>query len=164
MEFITQLELNTPARAAWTVLGERFGQIAEWTGSIETSRLIGELGVGAQRVCRSSQSFGPFPASIVTETLEEYDPAQMRFRYTAVEGIPAMFTRATNLWRIESLGPSRCRLTSRAELRMAWWATPLAPLVRVMMRKPMQEFERELRGAVEREASAGVERVAACPT
>ena len=153
MEFVTQIDIDTPAEIAWLVLGERFGEIATWSGSLDASHLVGDLGPGAQRVCRSSQSFGPFPPSEVTEQLREFDRSSRTLRYEATEGIPRMFEHASNRWTVEPVGPSRCRVTSTATLKLAWWAKPLGMLMRVMMRGPMRTFTAELREAVEREAA-----------
>ena len=152
MQYVTEIEIDAPARAAWEVLGERFGAIAEWVGTLDESRLVGELGPGAQRVCRSSRSFGPFPAAVVTERLTHYDPAAMELRYEATKGIPAMFRHAGNHWRIETRGDTHCRVVSTASFRLAWWAMPLALVMRAMMRGPMSTFETDLRRAVQAQA------------
>jgi len=154
MQYVMQIEIDAPARAAWVVLGEQFGQVAQWTSTLDQSWLEGELGPGATRVCRSSQSFGPFPPSTVTERLLQYDPAAMELRYEATQGIPAVFREATNHWRVEAMGDARCRVVSTARVRLAWWALPLAPLMRVMMKAPMRAFELEVRRAVEQQLAA----------
>jgi len=149
MQYVMQLEIDAPARAAWMVLGEQFGQIARWTSTLDESWLEGDLGPGALRVCQSSQSFGPFPPSKVTERLLDYDPALMELRYEATQGMPAMFREAVNHWRIETVSDTRCRVVSTAQVRLAWWALPLTPLMRIMMKSPMKAFELEVRRAVE---------------
>ena len=155
MKYVTEVIVNAPAIAAWTVLGERFGALESWTSTIAHTTLDGELQVGVARTCESTQQFGPFPPATVTERLTLFDREQMEFRYEATQGIPRFVKHATNHWRIEPIGTDRCRVTSTAEVRFTWWATVLAPLFPAMIRGDMHKLSEELRVAIEAEASRG---------
>ncbi|MBX2800856.1 MAG: SRPBCC family protein, partial [Myxococcales bacterium] len=72
MEMRRTIEMEASADQAWQVLGERFGDIAQWSSTLATSSLQGTLGVGATRVCQGT-GFGPFPPGEVTEELVEFD-------------------------------------------------------------------------------------------
>ncbi|MDH5675510.1 MAG: SRPBCC family protein [Myxococcales bacterium] len=156
MKFVNEIEAQAPAAAAWQLLGERFGDIASWSSGIDASQLDGELGVGATRECRSSESFGPFPPSVVREKLTLFDRERMELQYEVEAGLPPFLQRASNHWRVEPRGTGGCRIVSEAELTFRWWALPLQLLLPVIMRSELRAFSAELKRAVEGEA--------ACPT
>jgi len=157
MQFHTPLDVNAPAAAAWQVLGERFGDLS-WTASIDDAHL--ERGdapdVGVCRVCTSSTSFGPFPPSVVRETLTAFDPQHMTFTYVAEDGLPAFVRRAQNTWTVRPTGDGTCRIDSHAVVELAWWAMPLGLLLPLVMKRDLQTFIAEVRAAVEAPASSCV--------
>ena len=150
MQFHTALDVNASAAAAWLVLGDRFGDLS-WTATIDNSRLDGATtpDVGVCRVCTSSTSFGPFPPSVVRETLTAFDRENMTFTYVAKEGLPAFVRRAQNTWTVRAVDDLTCRIESHAVVDLAWWARPLGWLMPMAMRRDMQSFTEELRAAVE---------------
>ena len=66
-----EIVVRAPAAAAWAVLGERFGQIAEWAAPITASSLEGALGVGAVRTCHIA-GFGPVAPGAIRERLIDF--------------------------------------------------------------------------------------------
>lgn len=149
MEFHTDIEIDASADEAWQVLGEQFGDIAEWSATLATSHLVGDLGVGATRSCEGT-GFGPFPPGVVTEKLTLFDRQARALTYEANTGLPPFVLTAMNRWTIESLGPERCRVHSHATVQLAWWARPLGFLMPWMMRGDMDRFSEEMRHRIER--------------
>lgn len=151
MELTTTIELDAPASAAWQVLGEEFGTIHTWSSSLSNSHLIGDLGVGAVRVC-TGEGFGPFPPGQVRERLLAFDRDGMQFTYEATEGLPWFVRRARNRWRVEPLGSDRCAVTTHATVELAWWVRPVGFLLPRAMKAALNTFLDELRARVESEA------------
>lgn len=142
------LHVMVSAEQAWQLLGEEFGEIAEWATPITESSLDGPLETGATRRCRI-QGFGPFQASVFTEELVLFDRAARSFRYEARSGLPPLMTHAQNHWTIHETGPESCRITSTAELHVAWWAWPILPLLRFQITRDSKGFMESLRYRLE---------------
>lgn len=148
MDLRHDVVLEAPASVAWQVLGEAFGDVADWSTTLASSHLIGALDVGAARVCEN-RGFGPFPASQITETLTRFDRQTMSFAYDATEGLPAFVRKAENRWTIEPVGPHQCRVRIHATVTLAWWARPFGFLLPSLMRRDLDRFLEELRHQVE---------------
>lgn len=149
IEIHMALELEVPATAAWHVLADRFGDVAEFSSGLASSSLDGPVGVGVVRTCET-HAFGPFAAARITEELAELDPGAMRLRYVAGGGLPRFIPSSQNRWSVEALGPQRCRVRSHASVELRWWALPLAPLLGWSIRGEVERFGRDLREHVER--------------
>lgn len=141
-------DLNAPACEVWHVLGERFGDVAEFSSGLRASSIDRPVGVGAVRTCEVP-GFGPFAASTLTETLTEFSPEAMRYAYVAGGELPSFVPAARNRWSIEPLGPDRCRARTHASAEVAGWAAPLAPLLASAIRGQVAQFGRDLRHRVE---------------
>ena len=152
MELHHEIVVDAPACAAWGVLGERFGEISEWS-DLDRSSLEGELGVGAKRVCEGP-AWGPFPATRATEELVAFDPDTMAFTYIGLDGLPWFMPKAQNSWSVVALDAQRCRVTTRAEVELVMWMRPLAPLFRLMIRRPMARLLDQLAAAIRTHAAA----------
>ena len=61
------LDISAPAPAVWQVLGEDFANISDWAGSVFTSSLDGDPGVGVTRTCTLAKS------QIVKEEMVKFD-------------------------------------------------------------------------------------------
>jgi len=51
MEMRSELVISAPAEDAWVVVGERFGEIGEWTSPITRSAMDGPPAAGRVRTC-----------------------------------------------------------------------------------------------------------------
>lgn len=140
--------MDAPASAAWVVLGEAFGDVADWTSTLRASSLDGPVEVGSTRTCEV-EAFGPFAPRRLTEELIEFDERSMRFTYIARSGLPPVIRAAKNRWSVEHTAEGRCRARSHISIDLVWWAAPLAPLMRWSMRSGITEVGRELRDRVE---------------
>lgn len=153
MEFASSVEVEASPDAAWTVIGERFGEIASWTNALDTSSLRGELGVGAERVC-AGPAWGPFPAGEVTERLTEFDRSHRVLAYEGTGGLPWFLKSARNQWTVVALGPERCRVESKARLEFVFFLEPVfAVLGKIGGSRFMRSFLDELRKEILRVAS-----------
>ncbi|WP_211695429.1 SRPBCC family protein [Mycobacterium spongiae] len=149
MELHTEIAINAPASTAWEVLGTQFGEIADWTATIGSSTLEGQLGVGAVRSCQSN-GFGPLPVGAVTEEITHFDSEAMELAYVATSGLPPFLREARNSWTIVPNGASRCVATSHARLVLAPWARPLGAIARLQVRRLLRQVGEELAFRVER--------------
>lgn len=134
-------ELPVSADDAWYVLGERFDDVT-WTSQIDESWLDGELGVGAERVCR----FEPNMFSKTGEARERlirFDRDAKALAYEIVD-LPGVMTKGINRWTITPLGPDRCRIASHATCEFTPWIAWLNPVLRLMLKRMGRQFIADL--------------------
>jgi hypothetical protein len=149
MKLKHEVHIAAPASEAWHVLGLGFGTICEWSATLASSELVGELGVGAARRCQGT-GFGPFAPSLVTEELTSFDPQGMRFRYVARTGLPGFLRHAENAWSIHPVGSERCRVEFHATVRPAWWAWPIMWALPRLLRADIAKMSEEMKHRIER--------------
>ena len=99
--------INASAAAAWTVLGEQFGDIGQWAAPILGSWLDAEPGPGAVRTCQIA-AFAPFAAGEIKERLVQFDPVTMTLVYESAAGMPSFVRYAINSWPVQPHTESRC--------------------------------------------------------
>lgn len=148
MRMKVETTLACSAEHAWKVLGEGFGDIAEWSCGLAESSLDGELGVGTVRTCVSAQSFGPFEAGIVTEELTEFDPGTRSFAYRATSGLPGFIETAGNRWSIHAVDDGNCLVrfdaTVKAKGVLRMFEPVLGPMMKLMMRSDIKKLTEEM--------------------
>jgi hypothetical protein len=133
MDFELTSDMDAPAEVVWEVLGEQFGSIAEWTSLLTSSELEGDLAVGAVRHCR-------FPPDLFSkrghfrERLVHFDRDARELAYVALDN-PWFMRRAGSRFRITALPDGRTRVTVRGELALHPLAIPMAPILRIMIRR-----------------------------
>ena len=149
----------------WEVVGERFGDVAQWATPILTSRLVSESpqaggavgqvpeqvpAEGVARVCGIG-GFGPFPAGEITERLTVFDRSVRRLEYRAVRGMPPMLRSAVNRWSVHPVpgAHDRCVVRVHATLRLRWWAAPFGPVMAWQLHRGARGVLQELRRWVE---------------
>ncbi len=132
MQMQMQREIPASAAAVWQVLGESFGDLT-WIPMVTASQLEGELGVGAQRVCRLAPSMFS-KSGTLRERLVAFDRAGMTFAYEALELAPG-FRHAGNRWSVVALGPNRCRVQMHGTFALAGTLWLMSPIVRIMVRR-----------------------------
>ncbi len=143
MKIQTTLDIDAPATAVWHVLGEQFGDVADWSDAITGSSLDRPLGEGAVRTC-DLKAFGPIPAGKITEELTRFDRGSRSLTYVVRSGVPGFMRFVENAWTVESRDEHRSRITSRATFRLAWWMLPLTPLLRFQLGRGLRSFVGEL--------------------
>jgi hypothetical protein len=154
------VDVDVSAAEAWDLLGNRFGDVAAYTSGLKASSLDRPVGVGAVRTCETER-FGVFSAQHLTEELVRFEPAALRFAYTAGRGLPAFITGATNRWSIERLGEHRCRLRSHAPIDLSVAATPFAPVLGWSIGGAVERFLADCRQHLERRGTGTAARAAA---
>ena len=147
MKIQTALNIDAPASAVWQVLGEQFGDVANWSDAIEKSSLDRALGEGAVRTC-DLKAFGPVPAGKVTEELTQFDRGSQSLTYVVRSGVPKFMRFVENAWTVEAIDDSRSRVTSQARFDLAWWMLPLFPLLRIQLGRGLRSFVGQLETTV----------------
>lgn len=142
MKFETKGIINAPASSVWAIFGERFGNVADWSESIVKSSVDGEIGVGAVRTCELKQ-LGPVGGFIV-ERLTKFDHLGRHLAFDVIEGRPGMIKYFNSDWRFEDAGRNQTRAISTITLKMAWWALPMAPMIKGQFRKILKGFMKEM--------------------
>jgi hypothetical protein len=157
MEMRAELVINAPAEDAWVVVGERFGEIAEWASAITESVMDGPPVAGRVRTCQVA-GFGPIAAGVIKERLIRFDPEARSLSYEAAAGMPRFIVGAVSRWSIHAGPGSACTVRIHATLTLRPRARPLSPALRWRMRADTRRVLAELRNRVEagRRSSAGL--------
>ncbi len=148
MKINTEIQIHAPASSAWTVIGERFGEIAEWTSSLNSSSLSGELAVGTERYC-DNPGWGPFPEGQTVERLTEFSPHERALTYEPTDGLPWFVTSAKNRWTVTPLGDEKCLVRSDATVELMFFLRPLGFIFTALLAGPMKTLLGELTTAIE---------------
>jgi len=148
MELYKEIVVRAPAAAAWAVLGERFGQIAEWAAPITASSLEGALGVGAVRTCHIA-GFGPVAPAAIRERLIDFDPQARSFTYEALDGMPGFIAKAINRWSVHARDAGSCTVRTHATLELRGPVAWLGRLLKWKLQADGQRVLDELRHQIE---------------
>lgn len=148
MNIVTEIKVAAPAAHAWSVIGDKFGEIGQIITGLESSFLEGTLGVGAKRTC-NTKGIGPFAPASIEERLVVFDEEARRFTYQAGNGLPSIFTHAQNTWSVEATGENACVIRSHAILRVKKWLMPIAWLFPILLRKDINKSFDEVRYYIE---------------
>jgi polyketide cyclase/dehydrase/lipid transport protein len=144
MQVRASTEINATADATWQIFGEDFEGISKWLDSINSSSLDGELAVGATRTCN-------FPKDlIIKEKLTHFDPKARALTYLILSGLPSFMLSVSNAWTIEDIGNNRSRATSVVTAKLAWYAIPMGPMVKIGLGKTLKGALRQLAAAAEK--------------
>ncbi|CAM2010116.1 SRPBCC family protein [Acanthopleuribacter pedis] len=144
MELILKTPVVVPAAEAWRLLGEAFGDVAEWTSFLKASSLDGPLREGVLRTCAPQKGFGPFSPGQVIERLVLFRPETMMFEYEVVTGLPGIVKSARNRWTIQAVAADRCLIRSHAVIEFGGFARLFTPLLKVMMLRDLRKVHREM--------------------
>jgi hypothetical protein len=148
MQMRAEVVINAPAEDAWAVIGERFGEIAEWAPAITDSVMDGPPAAGRVRTCQVA-GFGPIAAGVITERLTEFDPQARSLSYEAAAGTPWFIAGALSRWSVHPGPGSACTVRIHATLTLRRAARPLSPALRWRMRADMRRALAGLRHRVE---------------
>ena len=137
--------INAPAGAVWSLMGERFADIGEWSETVESSSLDGPLQVGSTRTCKLK----PTPAGLDTiqETLTAFDHQRQHFAFDIVTGLPSFMARVSSAWTIEELDSERTRARNELSIEVKWWMRPMLPLIGRQFQKTIKLFIAEIEAA-----------------
>lgn len=124
------MELDASAAKVWEVLGDGFADL-RWVRSVRASRLEGEPGVGAVRVCEFEPSL-LVSSGAAREELVEFDENARVLAYELLEPSAPM-KAAGSRWQVEALGGGRCRVTVTSTIVLRVWAQLLTPALRLMV-------------------------------
>jgi hypothetical protein len=141
MEMRAELVINAPAQDAWIVVGERFGEIAEWAPAITESVMDGRPAVGRIRTCQVAW-FGPIAAGVIKERLTQLDPQARSLSYEAAARMPRFIAGAVSRWSVHAGPGSACTVRIHATLALRRVARPPSPALRWRMRADTQRVPR----------------------
>lgn len=101
MQVLSSKRVDVPAKEAWDLLADRFGEISEWAGSIEASRLKGgkTLKPGVTRVCTLAK-----PAKdqdTIHETVVDVNDDSFSYE---IKDMPGPFLVARKAWMVTEEG------------------------------------------------------------
>lgn len=139
MQLTKSVELDGSAARVWAVLGEGFADL-RWTRSVRASRLEGEWGPRAVRVCEFEPSF-LVRSGKAREQLVEFDSDARVLAYALLDPSAPIQT-AGSRWQVDPLGNGRCRVTVTATIVLRPWARLFSPALRLMVgRLTKQTFD-----------------------
>lgn len=144
MQVKASIDINAAADTSWQLFGDDFGGINKWLDAINSSTLDGDLAEGVTRTCN-------FPKDLVIkEKLTHFDPKTRTLTYAILSGLPSFMLKVSNAWTIEDIGNNRSRATSVVTAKLAWYAIPLVPMVKIGLRKTLKGALAQLATAVEK--------------
>ena len=133
------IEIGASADHLWNILGNGFGEVAEITTVLNASHLEGPLGTGGTRVCINPQN------QRIAEQLTTFDPDTHTLAYDGIDGFPSWVRTAGNHWQIKETGPNSARFTIKPTLTVAWWISPVLPLMLMGVRPILRKFMNEVK-------------------
>ena len=138
MKIRTSLEIEAPASAVWHVLGEQFGEMSWFSAVVKTSidRLVE---AGAVRTC-DIKGTGPVKAGQVVEELTHFDRDSRSLTFVIRSGVPGFMRLVENAWTVEELGDGGCKASSVVTIKLAWYALPMAPLIKMQLGRTLRSF------------------------
>ena len=143
-----ELVVDAPGRDAWAVIGDGFGDIADWASAITKSSTDGPSGIGQVRTCHLA-GFGPIAPGVIRERLLAFDAAARTLSYEAAAGLPKFIVRAGSTWSVHDRDEGTCLVEVDAHLTLRSAAGPLAPVLRWRLRADARRTLAELRHRIE---------------
>lgn len=143
-----ELVVDSPGRDAWGVIGDGFGDIANWASAITKSSTDGPAGVGQIRTCHLA-GFGPVAPGVIKERLLVLDPAARNLSYEAAGGLPKFIVRAASTWSVHDRPEDTCVVRVHADLILRPFATPFGPVLRWRLGADIRRTLAELQYRIE---------------
>ena len=137
------IDIQAPADEVWQLLGPGYGDIAAWARLVSASS---RTAAGDGRQCTIAGMPG---ISRLVERLTAYDDAARSLSYVVDEGMPGLVRQSGNSWQVEPTGPRSCRVSATASFRLAPWALPLTPLLRLGVARIETQTLADLKTAAE---------------
>ena len=159
MKLNTTHEINASADAVWDVMGERFADVGQWSDTVIKSSLEGPLEEGSVRTCELKPT--PAASGFIQEKLTKFDRDNRSFAFDIVAGLPGFMRRVNSEWTIKSAGPNKSLAVNTLTIEVAWYMTPMLPILRSQFAKtidgfiPQIEAESRKPAVVEMAAAAG---------
>lgn len=138
MELTLKRRMNVPALTAWTLLADRFGDIAALTTGLQNSWADQPVAKGTTRICVQ-----PNGAKII-ETMSAFSRDNMSFRYDITKGAPTWIKSAYNRIQIIPVDDNTCDVISTPHVDLPWWLGPLSPVMRIFVGHMGRRFFEEV--------------------
>ena len=143
-----ELVVDAPGRDAWAVIGDGFGDIADWASAITKSSTDGPSRIGQVRTCHIA-GFGPIAPGVIKERLLGFDPGTRTLSYEAGAGLPKFIVRAVSTWSVHERPDDICLVRVHAHLTLRFALAPLGPVMRWRLRADARRTLAELRHRIE---------------
>lgn len=142
MRILTEKTVAASAEDVWTLLGERFGEIGTWADAVVDSKLDRDMSRGAIRTCELK------PTSVGSGTIREevivFDRSDQSVGFKVIEGVPGFMRLVQNIYTVKDIGPGMAQVKSDLHVKVAWYMTPMLPIIRNNFRKLIGGFIDEL--------------------
>ena len=138
MKLKTTHEIDASADAVWELMGERFADIGEWSDTVVSSSLDGDLGEGAVRTCELKPT--PAASGHIQERITKFDRAGRSVAFDIIDGLPGFMRLVNSAWTIEPMGANKARGVNTLTIKVAWYMVPMLPLIRVQFAKTIKSF------------------------
>lgn len=142
--------IDAPADAVWDLMGAQFGDVANWSDMILKSSVSGPVAVGVIRTCDLKPT--PAASGTIKERLTKFDPGRKALSYDVFDGLPGFMRRVSSNWTFEPVGEHRTRVTNVMTVKVAWYMTPMLPMIKMQFGKTI----RALMGEIETAAAPGI--------
>ncbi len=142
MNITIRKDLTAAPDAIWDLLAERFADIGTWASFLVGSSLDGELTPGSVRTCNlRTPSAG---SDTIEERINRFDRASRKLGYVVIKGMPGFMKLVDNQWSITETPTGGARVRSDLTVKLAWYAAPMAPVIRRQFTKLISGFIDEL--------------------
>ena len=138
MKLTSVHEINAPADAVWTLMGERFADIGEWSDTVIQSSMDGPARAGAVRTCELKPT--PAASGFIKERITKFDEQRRTFAFDIIEGLPGFMKRVNSEWKIEADGSNKTKATNTLTIEVKWFMAPMLPVIRGQFAKTIKGF------------------------
>ncbi|MDD9979137.1 MAG: SRPBCC family protein [Boseongicola sp.] len=145
MKLVTNHVIDAPFDAVWDLMGERFADIGQWSDTVVKSSMDRPIGKGAIRTCELKPT--PAASGTIKEEITLFDRDQHAFAFDIVDGLPGFMRKVNSHWRLERHGQYQTRATNTLTIKVAWWMSPMLPVIRGQFAKTIKGFIPEIEQA-----------------
>lgn len=149
MKVVSEHMIEAPADAVWDLMGERFGDIADWSDTVISSSLDGPAQEGALRTCELKPT--PAASGTIQERITKFDSANRTFAFDIVSGLPGFMRLVNSEWSIQDAGNGRTKAVNTLTIKVAWWMSPMLPVLRSQFSKTIASFIPQIQSAASRQ-------------
>lgn len=148
MDLHIETTVNAPAGAVWSILGQRFADIASWSSTVRSSRALSLEDVPSGWTIAND---APVPgretttgAGTLRESLIEYSDSERVLTFRG-DGLPRVFSLATDRQAVVEINANRSRVTFDIHVEGGLFFAVLAPLLKRRMARTFGIVQDDLR-------------------
>lgn len=149
MRVVSEHMIDAPVEAVWDLMGERFGDIGEWSDTVIRSSIDGPAQEGALRTCELKPT--PAASGTIQERITKFDRESRTFAFDIVSGLPGFMRLVNSEWSIRDAGRGRTKAVNTLTIKVAWWMSPMLPVLKTQFRKTIASFIPQIQSAASRQ-------------